>query len=156
MSLQSVRAFLSEHAPDVQIVQQPASTATVAEAAAAHGVEAAQIAKTLSLRLNGEVILMVMGGDARIHNQKFKAHFNAKPKLLSVEDVAAHTGHPVGGVCPFGLPRPLRVYVDLTLRKFDVVILAAGDTHATVRIAPERIAQLAPAEWIDVAQDPPK
>lgn len=154
MSLQSVRAFLSEHAPDLEIIQQPTSTATVAEAASAHGVEPAQIAKTLSLRLNGEVILMVMGGDARIHNQKFKAHFNAKAKLLSAEEVIQLTGHPVGGVCPFGLSSPLRVYADQTLRKFDVVILAAGDTNATVRIAPDRIAQLAHADWIDIAQDP--
>jgi prolyl-tRNA editing enzyme YbaK/EbsC (Cys-tRNA(Pro) deacylase) len=154
VSLQSVRAFLSEHAPDLQIVQQPTSTATVEEAARAHGVEPAQIAKTLSLRLHGEVILLVMGGDARIHNQKFKAHFNAKAKLLSAEDVAALTGHPVGGVCPFGLSSPLRVYADRTLRTFEVVILAAGDRNATMRIAADRIAQLAHAEWIDVAEDP--
>ncbi len=97
---------------------------------------------------------MVMSGDAKIHNQKFKARFNAKAKLLCTEEVVELTGHPVGGVCPFGLPSPLRVYADQTLRKFDAVILAAGATNATVRIAPDRIVQLVHAEWIDVAQTP--
>lgn len=154
MSLQSVRDFLSEYAGDLQIVEKPISTATVAEAASAHGVEPAQIAKTLSLRLQDEVILLVMGGDAKIDNRKFKARFNAKAKMLSPEEVVERTGHPVGGVCPFGLPGPMRVFADETLRKFDVVIPAAGAANAALRIAPDRMAQLVKAEWVDVAQAP--
>ncbi len=107
MSLQSVREFLAVHAPEIEILEATTSTATVALAAAAHGVEPARIAKTLSLRLNGEAILVVMGGMARLDNRKYKDRFGAKAKMLDAEEVLEATSHPVGGVCPFGLPRPL-------------------------------------------------
>jgi len=152
MSLQSVRAFLAEHAPDVAIIETAASTATVAEAAAAHGVEPGQIAKTLSLWLNEEIVLIVMGGDARIDNQKFKAQFKAKARMLSGDEVAERTGHPVGGVCPFGLRRPLKIFADETLKKYDEVLPAAGATNAAVRITPNRLVELVHATWVDVAQ----
>ncbi|HEY3634442.1 MAG TPA: YbaK/EbsC family protein [Caldimonas sp.] len=152
MSLQSVRDFLAAHAPDIEILEATTSTATVALAAAAHGVEPASIAKTLSLRLNGEAILVVMGGMARLDNRKYKDRFGAKAKMLDADEVLEATSHPVGGVCPFGLPRPLCVYADLSLRAFEVVVPAAGDTHHAMRITPERLVQLAGAEWIDVAQ----
>ena len=138
--------------PDIEILEATTSTATVALAAAAHGVEPARIAKTLSLRLNGDVILLVMGGEARLDNRKYKDRFAAKAKMLDAAEVLEATSHPVGGVCPFGLPRPLRVYADVSLRQFDVVVPAAGDTHHALRIAPERLVQLADAEWVDVAQ----
>ncbi len=152
MSLQSVRAFFAERAPDIEILVAATSTATVALAAAAHGVEPARIAKTLSLRLNGDVILVVMGGEARLDNRKYKDRFGVKAKMLDAAEVLEATSHAVGGVCPFGLPRPLRVYADVSLRAFDVVVPAAGDTHAALRIEPERLVQLADAEWVDVAQ----
>jgi Uncharacterized conserved protein len=152
MSLESVRAFLAEHAPDVEILEATTSTATVALAAAAHGVEPARIAKTLTLRLNGDAILVVMGGEARLDNRKYKDRFGAKAKMLDAAEVLAATSHPVGGVCPFGLPRPLRVYADVSLRAFDVVVPAAGDTHTALRVTPDRLVQLAGAEWIDVSQ----
>ena len=151
MSLQSVRAFLAEHAPDLEILEKSTSTATVAEAAAAHGVQPGQIAKTLSLWLKDEVVLVVLGGDARLDNQKFKAQFKVKPRMLNGTEVAEWTGHPVGGVCPFGLPRALRIFVDVTLKKFDLVLPAAGATNAAVRITPERLAELVDARWVDVA-----
>ncbi len=152
MSQHSVRAFLAERAPDIEIVEAPTSTATVALAAEAHGVAPGQIAKTLSLWLRGEPILVVMSGDARLDNRKYKDRFGAKAKMLDAAEVLEATSHPVGGVCPFGLPRALRVYADVSLRAFDVVVPAAGDTHSALRIAPERLAQLAGAEWIDVSQ----
>ncbi|WP_020070577.1 YbaK/EbsC family protein [Paraburkholderia caledonica] len=152
MSLYSVRAFLSQHAPDLEIVEKPTSTATVAEAADAHGVSPGQIAKTLSLWLKDEVILLVLGGDAKIDNRKFKDQFKGKAKMLNAEEVVEWTSHPVGGVCPFGLPRELKVFADLTLKKFDVVLPAAGATNAALRIAPQRLVELVGAEWVDVAQ----
>jgi prolyl-tRNA editing enzyme YbaK/EbsC (Cys-tRNA(Pro) deacylase) len=152
MSLQSVRAFLAAHAPDIEILEANTSTATVALAAQAHGVATGQIAKTLSLRLNGEPILVVMSGDARLDNRRYKDRFGAKAKMLDATEVLVATSHPVGGVCPFGLPTKLRVYADLSLRAFDVVVPAAGDTHSALRIAPERLVQLADAEWVHVAQ----
>jgi prolyl-tRNA editing enzyme YbaK/EbsC (Cys-tRNA(Pro) deacylase) len=152
MSLASVRAFLAEHAPEIEILEATTSTATVALAAAAHDVEPARIAKTLSLRLDGEPILVVMAGEARLDNRKYKDRFGAKAKMLDAAEVLAATSHPVGGVCPFGLPRPLRVYADVSLRAFDIVVPAAGDTHAALRIAPERLVALAGAEWVDVSK----
>lgn len=115
-------------------------------------MERARIAKTLSLRLNGDVILVVMNGEARLDNRKYKDRFSARDKMLDAAEVLEATSHPVGGVCPFGLPRPLRVYADVSLRAFDVVVPAAGDTHHALRIAPERLVQLTGAEWVDVAQ----
>jgi prolyl-tRNA editing enzyme YbaK/EbsC (Cys-tRNA(Pro) deacylase) len=152
MSLASVRAFLAEHAPEIEILEATTSTATVALAAAAHDVEPARIAKTLSLRLDGEPILVVMAGEARLDNRKYKDRFGEKAKMLDAAEVLAATSHPVGGVCPFGLPRPLRVYADVSLRAFDIVVPAAGDTHAALRIAPERLVALAGAEWVDVSK----
>ena len=152
MSLDSVRRFLAEHAPDLEILVADTSTATVALAAEAHGVAPGQIAKTLSLRQGGDVVLLVMAGDARLDNRRYKDRFGVKAKLLDAAEVVAATGHPVGGVCPFGLVAPLRVYADVSLQAHAVVIPAAGDVHAAVKVAPMRLAALAQAEWVDVAQ----
>ena len=152
MSLQSVKAFLATHAPDIQVIELEASTATVAQAAEAHGVEPGRIAKTLSLRIGADVVLLVTRGDARLDNQKFKAAFRAKPTMLDASEVEAETGHPVGGVSPLGLARPLRVYLDVSLKAFDEVLPAAGATNSAVRITPDRLATLSGAEWVDVTR----
>lgn len=153
MSLESVRAFFAQHAPDIAIIETAESSATVALAAAAHGVEPARIAKTLSLRVGERVVLVVARGDARLHNGKAKAALGGKPRMLDLDEVSALTGHPVGGVCPFGLATPLPVYCDISLKAFDEVVPAAGSTQSAVRISPARMAELTQAEWIDVCQD---
>jgi prolyl-tRNA editing enzyme YbaK/EbsC (Cys-tRNA(Pro) deacylase) len=150
MSLESVRAFLAARAPDITIVELDASTATVALAAAGHGVEPAQIAKTLSLRVRDRTLLVVTSGDARLDNKKVKATFGGKPRLLAADEVVAITGHPVGGVCPFGLATDVPVYCDVSLKAFDEVVPAAGSAHSALRINPLRLAELAEAEWVDV------
>ena len=152
MSLHSVKAFLAEHAPDIHVIELTASTATVALAAEAHGVEPGRIAKTLSLRVGTDVVLLVTRGDVRLDNQKFKGQFHTKPKMLDAAEVEGETGHPVGGVSPLGLPRPLRVYLDDSLKDFDEVLPAAGAINAAVRIRPERLALLTGAEWVDVTK----
>ncbi|WP_346910752.1 YbaK/EbsC family protein [uncultured Roseibium sp.] len=154
MSLESVRRHLSEAAPDLDVLETPESSATVELAAAAHGVQPAQIAKTLSFRLKDDVFLVVARGDARLDNKKAKAAFGGKVKMLGLEDVEEITGHPVGGVCPFGLANPLKVYCDVSLKDFDEVIPAAGATNAAVRISPDRMAEITNATWVDVCQDP--
>jgi len=151
MSLQSVREFIAERAPDIEILVTTTSTATVALAAQAHGVAPGQIAKTLSLRQGEHVVLLVLRGDARLNNRKYKDRFGVKAKMLGADEVPEATGHPVGGVCPFGLIRPLRVYADVSLRAFDIVVPAAGDTHAALHVTPTRLAQLANADWVDVS-----
>ncbi|MEN5082166.1 YbaK/EbsC family protein [Bosea sp. TWI1241] len=154
MSIESVRAFFAEHAPDIAVMETPGSSATVQLAAEAFGVEPARIAKTLSLRLGERVVLLVARGDARLDNRKTKAAFGVKPRMLAAEEVAEITGHPVGGVCPFGLAQPLQVYCDVSLKAFDEVLPAAGSTSSMVRLSPERIVALTGAEWVDVCQGP--
>src|SRR3954447_6717890 len=152
MSLQSVRAFFAEKAPDISVIESPISSATVALAAEAYGVEPGMIAKTLSLRIGERVILIVAAGTSRMDNKKGKAAFGGKPKMLGLEEVAEITGHEVGGVCPFGLKSPLPVYCDVSLKAFDVVVPAAGSTHSAVRITPDRLAELTAAQWVDVCE----
>jgi prolyl-tRNA editing enzyme YbaK/EbsC (Cys-tRNA(Pro) deacylase) len=154
LSLDSVRAFLKEKAPDIAIIDQGASTATVYEAALALAVEPGQIAKTLSVRVNDEAILIVARGDARLDNRKTKAAFGGRPRMLGAEEVEALTGHPVGGVCPFGLATPLPIYCDLSLKDFAEVYPAAGSRTSSVRLTPDRLADLVEARWIDVCSRP--
>ena len=152
MSLASVQAFFAAHAPDLTVIETHASTATVALAAEAHGVEPGRIAKTLSLRLGDGVALLVTRGDARLDNQKFKAQFRAKAKMLEFAEVEAETGHPVGGVCPFGLVKPLPIYLDVSLRDFDEVLPAGGAVNSAVRVTPERLAAITGGVWVDVTK----
>ncbi|WP_033793415.1 YbaK/EbsC family protein [Pantoea septica] len=152
MSLESVRQFFAEHAPDIEIIEMSQSTATVEMAARVHGVAPGQIAKTLSLKVKDEVVLIVTRGDARLDNRKLKAALGAKARMLSVDEVVNWTGHPVGGVCPFGLENPLKVYCDESLLRFDEVLPAAGAIHSAVRITPQRMAELTQAQWVDVCE----
>jgi prolyl-tRNA editing enzyme YbaK/EbsC (Cys-tRNA(Pro) deacylase) len=153
MSLESVRAFLAENAPDVEIVELTRNSETHS-LAAAWQIEPAQIAKTLTLRVGERNVLLVACGDSRLDNKKVKAALGGKPRMLPAEEAAVLTGHPVGGVCPFGLATPMPVFCDIRLRQYDVVVPGAGSTHAAMRIAPTRLAQLAGAEWVDVCEPP--
>ncbi len=150
MTVEAVRAFLAQHAPDISVIELDASTATVEMAAQGHGVAPAQIAKTLSLRIKDRTLLIVTSGTARLNNRKIKDVLGGKPRMLSPEEVVVATGHPVGGVCPFGLPSPLPVYCDVSLKAFDEVVPAAGSINSALRISPARLAQLVNAEWVDV------
>jgi prolyl-tRNA editing enzyme YbaK/EbsC (Cys-tRNA(Pro) deacylase) len=150
MTVETVRAFLAAHAPDISVVELDSSTATVEMAAKGHGVAPAQIAKTLSLRIKDRTLLIVTSGDARLNNRKIKDVLGGKPRMLGAEEVAALTGHPVGGVCPFGLATPLPIYCDVSLKAFDEVVPAAGSTNSALRISPARLASLVGAQWVDV------
>ncbi|HEX8668248.1 MAG TPA: YbaK/EbsC family protein [Allosphingosinicella sp.] len=154
MSVEAVRAFLAERAPEVRIIDQGRSTATVAEAAETLGVEPGRIAKTLAVRAGGETFLLVTRGDARLDNGKCKGRFAARPRMLGAEETLALTGHPVGGVCPFGLATPLPVYCDVSLQGYDIVYPAAGSLTSSVEIAPARLAELVGARWADLCRLP--
>ena len=152
MTVASVRAFFAAHQVDMPIIELQENTATVALAAQAHGVEPGRSAKTLAFRLaDGKVFLLVARGDARIDNAKFKAAFG-KGKMLALDDVEALTGHPVGGVCPFGLATPLPVYLDRSLQAFDEVLPAAGSVNSALRISPQQMAELTQGQWVDACQ----
>lgn len=154
MSLDSVRADLAARAPDLAVEVTENSTATVQLAAVVHGVEPGQIAKTLCIRIRDEEVLLVTRGDARLDNAKSKTAFGGRPRMLGAEEVLRLTSHPVGGVCPFGLPAPLPIYLDTSLRIYDLVIPAGGDTHASVRLSVERLAELCGNKWVDACQLP--
>ena len=153
MSLESVRAFLSQHAPDVEVVELDRSSETNF-LAAAWGVKPAQIAKALTLRVDGRNILLMACGDSRLDNKKVKSALGGKAKMLPPEEAASLTGHPVGGVCPFGLVTPITVYCDIQLQRFDVAVTGGGSTHSALRINPLRMASLVEAEWVDVCETP--
>ena len=154
MSLQSVKDDLAARAPDLAVIVTDASTATVQLAAAVHGVEPGQIAKTLCIRVRDEEVLLVTRGDARLDNQKSKSAFGGRPRMLGAEDVLRLTSHQVGGVCPFGLPAPLPIYLDASLKIYDLVIPAGGDTHASVKLSVDRLAELCGGQWVDACQLP--
>lgn len=152
MSLESVRQFFAARQLDIPVIELEVSTATVALAAEAHGVEPGRIAKTLAFRIgSGQAILLVARGDARINNRKFKDALG-KGKMLATDEVVELTGHPVGGVCPFGLASDLPIYLDRSLQAFDEVLPAAGAVHSAVRISPERLAEITGGQWVDVCQ----
>ena len=154
MSLQSVRQFFEGRGLALHIMELESNTSTVALAALAHSVEPGRIAKTLAFRLgDGRDVLLVASGDARIENQKFKAAFG-KGKMLALGEVETLTGHPVGGVCPFGLATPLPIYLDQSLQDFDEVLPAAGSVNSAVRISVALLAEITQGVWVDVCQRP--
>jgi prolyl-tRNA editing enzyme YbaK/EbsC (Cys-tRNA(Pro) deacylase) len=154
MSLESARAWLAAHAPDLSLIEGHESTATVADAAAALGVGPERIAKTLAIRAGTETFLLVARGDARLSNAKCKAAFGARPRMLDSEETLALTGHPVGGVCPFGLATELPVYLDATLQAFATVFPAAGSRTASLEVTPERLFELVATSWVDLCTLP--
>ena len=149
MSLESVRAFLQANAPDIELIETDDSSSTVELAAKVHGVEPAQIAKTICLRVGDKTLLIVASGIARLDNRKVKDVLGGKGRMLDPERVLAVTGHSVGGICPFGLFSPLPVY---SLRRFEEVVPAAGSGNAALKIATERLVELTSAIWVDVCR----
>ena len=154
MSLESVRAWLAENAPDLPLIEVDGTTATVETAAKALGVEPGRIAKTLAVRAGDETFLLVARGDARLDNKKSKKAFGARPRMLGADETLALTGHPVGGVCPFGLATELPVYLDESLKAFDVVYPAGGSLNTSVRVPTERLFDLVGERWVDLTRLP--
>jgi prolyl-tRNA editing enzyme YbaK/EbsC (Cys-tRNA(Pro) deacylase) len=154
MSAESVHAWLAEYAPDLPIITVEGSTATVDTAARALGVEPGRIAKTLAVRAGEHLFLLCTRGDARLDNRKCKDEFGARPRMLWPEETLAVTGHPVGGVCPFGLKTELPVYLDVSLQAFEVVYPAGGSLNTSVEVATERLFDLVAERWVDLCRLP--
>ena len=154
MSLQSVKHWLAEHAPDLPIIEVESTTATVETAAIALNVEPGRIAKTLAVRAGDHLFLLVARGDARLDNRKCKDEFGARPRMLGVDEALELTGHPVGGVCPFGLKNPLPVYLDVSLKAFDVVYPAGGSLNTSIEVTTERLFELVAERWVDLCRLP--
>jgi prolyl-tRNA editing enzyme YbaK/EbsC (Cys-tRNA(Pro) deacylase) len=154
MSLESVRAWLAAHAPDLRLIEVAESTATVDTAAKALGVEPGRIAKTLAIRAGDHLFLLCARGDARLDNRKCKDEFGARPRMLDADETFELTGHRVGGVCPFGLKNPVPVYLDVSLKAFDIVFPAGGSLNTSVEVATDRLFDLVGERWLDLCRLP--
>ena len=154
MSLESVQAWLADRAPDLRLIEVEETTATVETAAKALGVEPGRIAKTLAIRAGDHLFLLCTRGDARLDNRKCKDEFGARPRMLGAEETFEATGHRVGGVCPFGLKQQLPIYLDVSLKAYDVVYPAGGSLNTSVEVGTERLFDLVAERWVDLCRLP--
>ena len=153
MSIEAVRAYLKQAGCTAEVIEFEADTATVAMAAAAIGCEEREIAKTLSFELSTGPVLIVMSGEAKVDNRKFKDTFGQKPKMIPFDEVEGKIGHAPGGVCPFAVKQGVRVYADVSLRRFSTFYPAAGSAHSAIPMdaaALERLGNI--VSWVDVAK----
>lgn len=146
----AVENYFKDKGLSHEIIYLDESSATVPLAAEALGVEEKMIAKTLAFKLKDRNIVVVACGTARVDNKKYKKAFKCKAKMLPADETLEITGHPVGGVCPFALPDEIDVYLDESLRDFEIIYPAAGSANSAVKIAPEEILEITGAEWVDV------
>ena len=153
MSIERARAHLRKYDLEDRVQEFEVSSATVELAAQAVGVEPARIAKTLSYLVDGGAILIVAAGDIRVDNRKFKDTFHTKAKMLTAEQASEMIGHAVGGVCPFGVNEGVKVYLDVSLKRFDTVYPAAGTSSSAVRLSiPELERASEFTAWVDLAK----
>lgn len=154
MSIEKVRADLARYGLADRIKEFDVSSATVAEAAAAIGCAPEEIAKTLSFCVDGQPILIVCAGDARVVNAKYKARFHTKPRMIPHDEVEVAVGHAPGGVCPFGVKDGVVTYLDVSLQRFEAVFPACGSGNSALRITlPELERASRSAGWVDVCKD---
>ena len=154
MSIERVRAYFKELGREGDILEFPVSSATVELAAQAVGVIPARIAKTLSFLVDGKCVLIVAAGDAKVDNSRYKAQFHTKAKMLTHEEAHELIGHDVGGVCPFALPEDVKVYLDVSMKRFETVFPAAGSSNSAVEMTCDELERYASnfAAWVDVCK----
>lgn len=155
MSVERVKKYLSSYGMEDRVQEFPVSSATVELAAQALHVEPALIAKSISLHDDGDgCLIIVVAGDAKIDNAKFKAEFGCKARMLKFEEVEPLTGYAVGGVCPFGNPPGAKVYCDVSLKRFPTVYPAAGSSNSCVRLTCDELFQVSKSlKWVDVCKN---
>lgn len=154
MAIEHVKAFFKQYNMDTRIQEFEASSATVELAATALNCEPERIAKTLSFMADGQAILVVTAGDAKIDNKKFKGHFKTKAKMLSPDQVIDLVGHAVGGVCPFAFKKDVSVYLDISLKRFETVYPACGSSNSAIELTIEELEKYSGyIEWIDVCKE---
>lgn len=155
MSIEKGRAYFRSLGMEERVMEFEVSSATVELAAQALGVEGARIAKTLSFKNGDGCMLILAAGDARIDNKKFKEKFHFKAKMLTADEVLEMVGHPVGGVCPFGINEGIDVYLDESLKRFTTVFPAVGSASSAIELNLDELFQYSKAlEWIDVCKLP--
>ena len=154
MSIKKVRDYFESLGVGERVLEFPVSSATVELAAQALGYEPARIAKTLSFHVNGEPVLIVTAGDARIDNKKYKTYFSAKAKMLSHDEVEDMVGHAVGGVCPFAVNPGVKVYLDVSLQRFRTVFPACGSSNSAIELTIPELEQYSECiTWVDLCKD---
>ena len=154
MSIERVREAFRAFGIEDRIREFPVSSATVELAARAVGVEAGRIAKTMSFQLGEDAIVIVMAGDARVDNPRYKARFHAKARMLTFDETHTLIGHDPGGVCPFALPDGVKTYLDVSLRRFAAVFPAAGSASSAVEMSCEELERYSTnfTAWVDVCR----
>ena len=154
MSIAAVRDYLTPFGLADKILEFSTSSATVELAAQAAGVIPARIAKSLSFKVEDRAVLIIAAGDAKVDNQKFKAAFHTKAKMLTHEEAHELIGHDVGGVCPFALPEDVKVYLDVSMKRFETVFPAAGSSNSAVEMTCDELERYASnfAAWVDVCK----
>lgn len=152
MALEDVRKFFKENNLEYEILEMDGSTATVELAAKAHGVDPELIAKSIAVKLKDKNVIIVTKGDSKIDNRKYKDTFNTKFTMLNFDEVLEITGHPVGGVCPFGLKNDLEIYLDISIKDFDYIYPAAGSVNSSIKITPKELQEITNANWVDVCK----
>ena len=155
MSIEKVREYFKQHGMEDKNLELPVSSATVELAAQALNCEPCRIAKTLSFSVNDTPILIVTAGDAKIDNKKYKAFFGAKAKMLSHDEVTEKIGHAVGGVCPFVVNDGVKIYLDVSLKRFETVFPACGSSNSAIELSPQQLETCSNyKQWIDVCKLP--
>lgn len=154
MTIESVREYLKNYNKASEIIELNQSSATVALAAEALGVEPARIAKTLSFKVDNNCILIITAGDTKIDNKKFKEFFKTKAKMLSPEEVLEFTGHAIGGVCPFGLKNSdIQVFCDISLKRFTSVFPACGSHNSAIELSCDELFEISKSsKWLDICK----
>ena len=153
MSIIKARKYLKKYNYDDKILEFPVSSATVSEAALALNCEEGEIAKTLSFLIDDKPILIVVGGDYKIDNSKYKSEFNVKAKMIPFNDVESLIGHAAGGVCPFGINEGISVYLDISLKEHEYIYPACGSSNSAIKLSINELEELSNYQkWIDVCK----
>lgn len=153
MSVEAVKKYFSELGIGDRVLEFEQSSATVELAAIAVGCEPDRIAKSISLLLDGKPIIIVVSGESKIDNKKYKEHFHAKAKMIPFDEVEQYIGHAPGGVCPFAIKPDVTVYLDESLKKFETVYPAAGSSNSAIELNLEELEKYAASSgWVDVCK----
>ena len=154
MSIEKVRAYFKEFGIEERILEFDVSSATVELAAVAVGVEGARIAKSMSFKVDDQAIIIVMAGDAKVDNSRYKKHFHTKAKMLTFEEAHEMVGHDPGGVCSFALPDGVKTYLDVSLQRFETVFPAAGSSNSAIEMTCADMEKYSSnfVEWVDVCK----
>lgn len=154
MSIEAVKKFFAAYDMQDRVLEFDVSSATVELAAKALDCEPCRIAKTLSFLVNGAPVLIVTAGDAKIDNPKYKAQFSAKAKMLTPDEAVELVGHAVGGVCPFAVKDGVKVYLDVSLKRFETVFPACGSSNSAIELTCGELEKVSSSlAWIDVCKN---